>query len=72
MLGVAVSALALAVAGACRPADILDVPAPAGVISGQQLQNQAGAENAFADARAQLFAAADGTTVRGSLCGADC
>src|ERR1700733_14222963 len=61
--------IGLAVAGAigCRPSDVLSVPAPAGVITSAALENQAGAISALNAAKAELFAAADGTFYTGLL-----
>ncbi len=52
---------------ACRPSDVLSVPAPAGVISSGALQSQSGAEGALSAAKAHLFAAADGVSGTGLL-----
>jgi hypothetical protein len=51
---------ALAGIAGCRPADVLSVPAPAGVQTVGALQSQTGAEEAFNGAKGQLFNAADG------------
>ncbi len=56
-----VATLAAIVAVACRPSDVLTVPAPAEVLGSAALQNQNGAEGAFNAAKAQLFSAADGS-----------
>ncbi len=61
---VGVTVLALA---ACRPSDVLRVPAPAGVVSSSALQNQGGADGALDAAKVQLFAAADGNFSYGGL-----
>jgi hypothetical protein len=45
---------------ACRPSDVLSVPAPAGVTTSRALASQAGAEAAFTNARFQLFSAVAG------------
>ncbi len=66
-MSVAVLGLAALSAAACRPSDVLSVPAPTGVISSSALQNRAGAEGAFSAAKGQLFAAADGFYYKGLL-----
>jgi hypothetical protein len=51
----------------CRPADVLSVPAPAGVQTLGALESQTGAEEAFNGAKGQLFYAADGGGNQGLL-----
>ncbi len=46
----------------CRPSDVLSVPAPNGVVTSGELQNQAGAEGAFNAAKGQLFTAIGGSS----------
>ncbi len=45
---------------ACRPSDVLRVPAPAGVLGSSAVKNQNGAEGAFEAGKTQLFSAMDG------------
>jgi hypothetical protein len=52
---------------ACRPSDVLSVPAPVGVFASSTLKNQTGAESVFNGAKGQLFYAADGTVSQGLL-----
>jgi hypothetical protein len=54
---------------ACRPSDVLSVPAPAGVLASPALQSQAGAEAAFNGPKAQLFNALETgfSTIGGGL-----
>ncbi len=61
-----VSWLAVVGLAACRPSDVLTVPAPSGVLPSGALQNQTGAELAFNGAKAKLFSAADGQAIFGS------
>ncbi len=61
------AALVVLLAVACRPGDVLNVPAPAGVLGSTALQNQTGAEGTFNAAKAQLFGAADGWWYNGVL-----
>ncbi len=61
-------ALVIAAFTACRPSDVLSVPAPTGVLSSTALQNQGGAEGAFNAGKAQLFGALDnGNLVSGGF-----
>ncbi len=47
--------LAVATTAACRPSDVLSVPAPAGVFANTALRNQSGAEGALDGGKVQLF-----------------
>ncbi len=58
----AVAALTI---GACRPSDVLNVPAPPGVLSSTALQNQTGAEMALNGAKTEFFSASDGQAIYG-------
>ncbi len=54
-------------AQACRPSDVLSVPAPVGVQTSGSLQSTEGAESAFNGAKGQFFVAADGVFFNGLL-----
>ncbi len=52
---------------ACRPADVLSVPPPAGVTPSTVYQNQTGAEGLLTDGRSQVFQGMDGGVGAGGL-----
>ncbi len=67
LVRISVGAFVAIETAACRPSDVLSVPAPASVVATGSLNNRTGAEGAFNSAKAQLFSATYGYFRNGLL-----